>query len=112
MKVNKLIAALFLILGAQTVLAQGTTHPVNSSSKVKEGLDFPYAFVGIQGGGQTTFTNYNNWQLITPTASVSAGVHFNNIIAARLHVNGLGVGIAAGERRYGECRKGSQTNEI
>lgn len=49
----------------------------------------PYAFLGLQGGGQTTFTNYNNWKLITPTTSISVGVHFTPVIAARLHVNGF-----------------------
>ncbi len=50
---------------------------------------FPHAFIGIQGGGQTTFTNYNNAKLITPTASIYGGYWFINVVGARLHVNGL-----------------------
>ena len=50
---------------------------------------YPCLFIGLQGGAQTTFTDYNNLKLITPTASVSAGVLFNPLIGARLHVNGI-----------------------
>ena len=52
-------------------------------------LTYPQMFVGVQGGGQTTLTDYNNWRLITPTASVSVGSFFTPIVGARLHVNGL-----------------------
>ncbi len=52
-------------------------------------VPYPYAFIGIQGGAQTTLTDYNNWKLITPTASVHIGVHFTPAFAARLHVNGV-----------------------
>lgn len=50
---------------------------------------YPHAFVGIQGGGQTTFTDYNQSKLITPTASVYLGGWFTSVAGARLHVNGL-----------------------
>jgi len=49
---------------------------------------FPHMFVGLQGGAQTTFTNYDNSKLITPTASVSFGAWFTPVVGARLHVNG------------------------
>ena len=52
-------------------------------------VPYPYAFVGVQGGVQTTFTDYNNAKLFTPTASVSFGVQFTPVIGARLHVNGI-----------------------
>ena len=52
-------------------------------------VPYPYAFIGLQGGGQVTFTDYNNWKLITPTASVSAGMFFTPVVGARLHFNGL-----------------------
>jgi outer membrane protein OmpA-like peptidoglycan-associated protein len=57
-----------------------------------EGKDykpFPHMFVGIQGGVQTTFTNYDQMKLITPTASVYFGGWFTPIVGARLHVNGI-----------------------
>ena len=49
----------------------------------------PYMFVGIQGGAQTTFTDYDQLKLITPTASVSFGAFFTPVVGARLHVNGI-----------------------
>ena len=53
-------------------------------------VSYPYAFVGIQGGVQNTGTHtYDNWKLFTPTASAYVGVHFNPVIAARLHANGI-----------------------
>jgi outer membrane protein OmpA-like peptidoglycan-associated protein len=52
-------------------------------------IPYPYVFIGAQGGGQATITNYNNWQLVTPTASLNVGVAFTPIFGARLHVNGL-----------------------
>ena len=57
-----------------------------------EQLDYkpaPYMFVGIQGGAQTTFTNYDQLKLITPTASISFGAFFTPAVGARLHVNGM-----------------------
>ncbi|MBO4905536.1 MAG: OmpA family protein [Bacteroidaceae bacterium] len=49
----------------------------------------PYNFVGLQAGLQTTFTNYDQAKLLTPTASVSLGRFFTPLIGARLHVNGM-----------------------
>lgn len=60
-----------------------------SPAYAQEGDFKPYAFIGLQGGAQTTFTDYNNWKLITPTASVSVGVQFTPIIGARIHANGF-----------------------
>lgn len=57
-----------------------------------QSLDYepaPYMFVGLQGGGQVTFANYNALKLITPTASVSFGAFFTPVVGARLHVNGI-----------------------
>lgn len=50
---------------------------------------FPHMFVGIQGGAQTTLTNYDNLKLITPTASVYFGSWFTPVVGARIHVNGI-----------------------
>jgi hypothetical protein len=43
----------------------------------------------VQGGAQTTFTNYDNLKLITPTASLSVGSFFTPVVGARLHFNGI-----------------------
>ncbi|MGM9674027.1 MAG: outer membrane beta-barrel protein [Bacteroidaceae bacterium] len=56
-----------------------------------DGLDYkpyPHMFLGIQGGAQTTFTNYDNMKLITPTTSLSFGAFFTPVVGARLHFNG------------------------
>lgn len=61
------------------------------AQKADDGRDYkpyPHMFVGVQGGGQTTFTNYNNGKLITPTASLSFGAFFTPVVGARLHFNG------------------------
>ena len=80
---KKIFSVCLFALTALTVSAQET---------VDDGKDykpFPHMFVGLQGGGQTTLTNYNNLKLITPTASVSFGAWFTPIVGARLHVNGI-----------------------
>lgn len=76
-KISILICLLFVSI---TVFSQGESS--------KNYIPYPHAYIGIQGGGQTTFTDYNNLKLLTPTASISAGVHFTPIIGARVHVNG------------------------
>ncbi len=78
---NLLVAA--TLLSATTAFAQDTTD---------DGLDYkpyPYVFVGLQGGAQTTFTDYNNLKLVTPTASISVGSFFTPVVGARLHFNGI-----------------------
>ncbi|MDE5980901.1 MAG: OmpA family protein [Bacteroidaceae bacterium] len=50
---------------------------------------FPHGFIGVQGGGQTTFTNYDNLKLITPTASIYGGYWFTPVVGGRLHLNGV-----------------------
>lgn len=76
-KISIFICMLFVCL---SIFSQGESS--------KNYVPYPHAYIGIQGGGQTTFTDYNNLKLITPTASLSVGVHFTPIIGARVHVNG------------------------
>ena len=50
-------------LFALALLATGIAAPAmaqESSATEKDYKPFPHMFIGIQGGGQTTFTNYNN----------------------------------------------------
>jgi hypothetical protein len=83
-KFKNLFAAATLMLGfSATAYAQDAED---------DGLDYkpyPYMFIGVQGGGQTTFTNYDNLKLITPTASLSFGGFFTPVVGARLHFNGM-----------------------
>ena len=79
-RVKALFAAAALLTTVSTVQAEEA--PENYVS-------YPHAFISAQGGGQLTFSNYNNWQYITPTASLGVGVHFTPVFGARVHVNGL-----------------------
>ena len=83
-KFKNLFAAATLMLGfSATAYAQDAED---------DGLDYkpyPYMFIGVQGGGQTTFTNYDNLKLITPTASLTFGGFFTPVVGARLHFNGM-----------------------
>ncbi len=79
-----LVSALMMGLATQTALAQDCCE-----SKCKGKKDYPYAFIGIQGGGQVTFTNYKADKLITPIGAVSVGGMFTPAVGARIHVSGL-----------------------
>ena len=67
----------------------GITATASAQTESEKTLTYPQLFFGLQGGAQTTFTDYNNWKLITPTASFSFGSFFTPVIGARLHFNGL-----------------------
>lgn len=84
MQLKKILAAAILGLGIVAPATAQTEEEFDLGYK-----RFPHMFVGIQGGGQTTFTNYDNTKLITPTASVSFGAWFTPVVGARLHVNGV-----------------------
>lgn len=77
-----------LVLAALAIGSLTAAHAQSAAER----LDYkpaPYMFIGIQGGAQTTFTNYDQMKLITPTASVSFGAFFTPTVGARLHVNGM-----------------------
>ncbi len=65
-----------------------TSAFAQEASNDKDYKPYPYMFIGLQGGVQNTFTNYDFGKLITPTASVSFGSYFTPVVGARLHVNG------------------------
>ena len=74
---------------AVALLAVSMTATAQEANDGKDYKPFPHMFVGIQGGAQTTFTNYDQLKLITPTASVYFGGWFTSVVGARLHVNGI-----------------------
>lgn len=76
-------------LCATALVMLGTTMPANAQGVSEKTVTYPQIFFGVQGGGQTTLTHYNNWQLVTPTASLSVGAFFTPVIGARLHFNGI-----------------------
>ena len=90
---------------AMTVMAL-TVSGNTIAQDVDDALDykpFPYMFVGLQGGMQTTLTNdYKQADLITGTASVSFGAMFTRAIGARIHANGAWAkgGVETTERNY------------
>ena len=79
-QIKKIFAVALLSVIALSASAQGTE---------KDYKPFPHVFVGAQGGAQTTFTDYDQLKLITPTASVYVGSWFTPVVGARLHVNGI-----------------------
>lgn len=65
------------------------TTTASAKDEEEKSVTYPQLFFGMQGGAQTTFTDYNNWKLFTPTASFSFGSFFTPVVGARLHFNGI-----------------------
>ncbi len=61
----------------------------NAQDESKRTVNYPQIFVGVHGGAQTTLTDYNNWQLVTPVTSLSVGSFFTPVVGARLNVGGI-----------------------
>lgn len=76
-KIKTLLVAALALFTASTAMAQDETR------------NYPYGFIGLQGGGQAIVNGYNVGKVITPTGSLYGGLMFNPILGARLHVNGL-----------------------
>ena len=76
-RIKNILAAVALLMGVSTaVQAQGVED------------SYPYNFISLQGGAQTTFTNHKFTDLITPQVALSAGRYFNSKVGARLHLQG------------------------
>lgn len=65
-----------------------TAQPVSAQYSGKDYEPYPYTFIGVQGGGQVTFTNCAFDKLITPVGAVSVGHFFTPSVGARLNVQG------------------------
>lgn len=76
-------------LAAAAVLAGSFAQASAQECCNKDYKPYPYAYVGVQGGGQVTFTDYQSSKLITPIGAVSVGGFFTPAVGARLHVSGL-----------------------
>lgn len=50
---------------------------------------YPYAFVGVQGGGQAVLNGYKITDVITPTGAIQGGVWFSPYFGTRLQVGGI-----------------------
>ena len=90
-KITKYTAAVALLCGVSTAaFAQDNKE------------DFkPYWFVGVQGGAQTTFTNYNSLKLVTPQFALQFGRWFAPEFGARLHLMGYDQKGGIAEGQYG-----------
>lgn len=77
----KLFALLLSLAMVTTAAAQ--------ERKDAQPRSYPYFFAGIQGGAQTTFTNYDATKLITPIGGVNVGAMLAPAVGARLHVSGI-----------------------
>ena len=78
-----------LCAAAAVFMTFGLAATANAQDGGKD-LTYPQLFFGLQGGAQTTFTTgFDNWRLVTPTASFSFGSFFTPVIGARLHFNGI-----------------------
>lgn len=49
---------------------------------------YPYAFFGIQGGGQAVLNGYNIGDVITGSAGIYVGGMWTPVFGTRLHING------------------------
>lgn len=88
-KITKYAAAVALLCGVSTAaMAQDNKEEFK-----------PYWFAGVQGGVQTTFTNYNSLKLLTPQFALQFGRWFAPEFGARLHMMGYDQkgGIAEGQ---------------
>ena len=79
----------FKTLLASALLVATTAHTAFAQNCCSQKKDYPYAFVGVQGGAQTTFTNYKASKLITPIGAVSVGGMFTplSVLASTLAVS-------------------------
>ncbi len=104
MKLKTLALAVAALLASTTVSAQCQM----------DYKPYPYGFVGLQGGGQVTLTNYNLTKLLTPIGGVQIGGQFSPIIGVRLHAQGISGRTAAGRgfKPAGETDYKSITGDI
>jgi hypothetical protein len=76
-RIMNIIAAVALLTGVCTAA---------QAQEIEE--NYPYSFITVQGGAQSTFTNEKFTKLITPQAALSFGRYFNSKVGVRLHVQG------------------------
>ena len=76
-RIQNILAAVALLMGVATSAGAQTVED-----------NYPYNFVGLQGGAQATFTNQKFTDLITPQVALSFGRYFNSKVGTRLHVQG------------------------
>lgn len=85
-------------------VAAFTSVPAAAQENGHDYEPYPYTFIGVQGGGQVTFSNPSFSNLVTPIGSVSVGRFFTSAVGARLNVQGWqnksGYKIAGEDKTY------------
>lgn len=71
-----MLVALLAVFGVQATMAQELTK------------QYPYAFVGVQGGGQFVANGYKIKDVAGPAASAYVGAMWTPVLGTRLHLNG------------------------
>ena len=79
-KKNFMLACMAMAVGMGTAYA--------AESEEKDYRPYPHMFVGLNGGAQVSFSNYDFGKLIVPSYGVQFGAYFNPVVGARLHVGG------------------------
>ncbi|MDO4930461.1 MAG: OmpA family protein [Bacteroidales bacterium] len=89
---------------AAALLTLLSVLPASAQGNERDYEPYPYTFVGVQGGGQVTFTNNSFSELVTPIGAVSVGRFFTPVVGARLHVSGwmnkAGYKVAGNDQTY------------
>lgn len=73
---------------AGVLMSAFAVSPSAAQENEKDYHPYPYNFIGVQGGGQVTFTNVSAGKIFTPVGAVSVGRFFSPVIGARINVNG------------------------
>lgn len=84
-----------------TALAAGSITAATAQSTETD--DRIYPFVGIQGGVQGTFTDYNFGKLLTPVVGLQIGQYYTPVVGSRLSFNGWRgkTGLHSTDKTYG-----------
>ena len=82
-KIQSLFLALFLLMSANSLMAQDCTGECQTLGY----RPYPYGFVQMQGGVGTTLTDVPFTKLLSPTASIGVGFWPSSAVGARVHFN-------------------------
>lgn len=67
----------------------GISFCASAQKAEKNYYPYPHMFIGVQGGVENSFSKgFNRWDHFNPVGSVYFGGFLDNVIGARLHVNG------------------------
>lgn len=77
------------VMSACVALAMGTGWAMAGTDGGQDYRPYPHMFVGVDGGAQVSFTNFDFGKLVTKDVGLQFGAYFNPVVGARLHVSGL-----------------------